>query len=281
VKPAITTDQIQGLAARLGLGENHVVRDILQARLLGAIFSQKVGRDVLLKGGLAMHAAFHSKRLTKDVDLQVNPQMPVARTRTIIRRAIEEALESGLLSKPVITEPKQTDTVQRWKINGMVGETLVNMTVEVSRRGLPPAEYAHSVIYEPDPDYGVAPVLIESYSPTAIAAGKVQALASHNRVAPRDIFDLDMLIKMEIRPPVKLLADMGPDALRQILDDLWDKIEAMPYAMARDALIEYLPREVAETFDEQVWDEMRLRTHRAVEVWLKEALEQADALAPR
>lgn len=274
--PAAPVD-IEALSRRLGLGEDHVVREVFQARLLSEIFNQTVHREVVLKGGLAMRTAFGSPRLTKDIDLQSDPRVAPARTASLIRQAIRATVRTGLVSDVVVTEPKQTDTVQRWKINGRVGETHVNLTVELSRRGLPPTEHMSTVRYEPDAGYGVRPVMVESFSASAMAAGKVAALLGANRVAPRDLYDLDLLIGHEIEPPVELLSRMGVEELQEKLQLLWDKIELMDYETARDALVDYLPAEAGDRIDRETWETMRIRTGQAIEGWLEGALELAKA----
>jgi len=179
-----------------------------------------------------------------------------------------------------VSEPKQTETVQRWKIGGMCGKTEISMTVEVSRRGLPPPAHRTEVRFEPMSEYGLAPVIIDTYSPTAIAAGKVFALLSHNRSAPRDIYDLQMLVTMEVRPPVDLIAAAGVGQIEEMLTSLWDKLELMPYSVARDALVDYMPKDVMASFNEDTWEDFRLRTGQSVEGWLKDSLEIARAAVP-
>ena len=48
-------------------------RDLVQTRLLCAIFSRSVKNQIVLKGGLAMRLLFGSQRYTKDIDLGQNP----------------------------------------------------------------------------------------------------------------------------------------------------------------------------------------------------------------
>jgi hypothetical protein len=59
----------------------------------------------------------------------------------------------------------------------------VQLTIEISHRGLPPPEYISKILYEPT-EYGVAPVLVETYDPRAMAASKVAALVDIRRTAP-------------------------------------------------------------------------------------------------
>ncbi len=205
--------ELRERARRLNIGVEHVVRDVLQARLIGAVFSASAG-ELVLKGGLAMRTSHRSQRYTKDVDLQTGPQVPQARVTGIIRKALKQAAETGFLKQVSITEPKQTDTVQRWKVAGVVGSSHINMTVEVSRRGLPPPE---DLVTTQVVDLAGQARPVYSYSASAIAASKVVALVAPNRVAARDLYDLDLLITMEVNPPIARLTGRWPPTGRQAI----------------------------------------------------------------
>lgn len=123
------------------MNNSTLVRELLQTRILAAIFSDTVKHEIVLKGGMAMRAALGSTRMTKDIDLGQSPDIPLTRLQSVMRGAIKKALSTNLLHDVVVSEPKQTDTVGRWKINGQTdGGSHVQLTVEVSRRGLPPRE---------------------------------------------------------------------------------------------------------------------------------------------
>jgi predicted nucleotidyltransferase component of viral defense system len=207
-----------------------IVRELLQTRILSAIFADTMRHELVLKGGMAMRAACGSSRMTKDIDLGQSPEIPVDRLRSVMRGAIKKALATQLLRDVVVSEPKQTETVGRWKINGNTeGGSRVQLTVEVSRRGLPPENHIRTVNYIPPSEYGVAPTLVDVYDMQAMAASKVQALLGANRLAARDLFDLNLLIEMRVEPPIELLAGMGPEHLEAALDELWSKIDLFTY----------------------------------------------------
>lgn len=264
--------ELRERARRLNIGVEHVVRDVLQARLIGAVFSASAG-ELVLKGGLAMRTSHRSQRYTKDVDLQTGPQVPQARVTGIIRKALKQAAETGFLKQVSITEPKQTDTVQRWKVAGVVGSSHINMTVEVSRRGLPPPE---DLVTTQVVDLAGQARPVYSYSASAIAASKVVALVAPNRVAARDLYDLDLLITMEVNPPIALLARMGKDGIQEAISNLWDKLDLLTWDHAVETLREFLPRQEAARLTESSWEERRLRTGETVERWLREAMQMIE-----
>src|SRR5690606_8708506 len=104
--------------ARATFDEIGYVRDLVQARIVGRLFAQKV-KGLALKGGMAMRMS-HGKwaRATKDIDLDADMDMPLATVQGVVRRAIDEAISDGLLENVKVTEPKQTETTERWKIAG-------------------------------------------------------------------------------------------------------------------------------------------------------------------
>lgn len=269
---------INRLAREEQVTKDVIVRDMLQSRFLSALFAGTLKREFALKGGLAMRAAFGSRRYTKDVDLQTAPEIPMARVRSMIESAIGEATGLGLLANVVVTAPKQTETVQRWKINGEMAEggSKVNMTVEISRRGMPDKADVSRIAVAPNGDGEDKTVFFESFSPTLLAASKTEALLSTNRVAVRDLFDIyHLVVTMRVDPPTHILKKLGPDALAQAMKEVWPKLEMMTWDLACQDLLPSLPRDEAAKLDEGEWDAMRLRTAEAVTDWLQRAMDEA------
>lgn len=274
-----TLARIDRRAREQRVARETIVRDLMLSRILSALFASTAKRELALKGGFAMRAAMGSVRYTKDLDLQTGPETPKKRVETLLNKAIAQALELGILTDVVVSNPKNTDTVQRYKVGGTIvgGGSEVHMTVEISRRGLPAQEDIATIAYAPDPEFGTRAVFIESYSPGAIAAGKVDALLNPNRVEPRDLYDLYKLsIEMRIDPPTHLLKAMGRDFLANGLVELWPKLETMTWELARDELLPNLPRREAAAMDEIEWDNMRMRTEEAIRAWMQLALDEID-----
>lgn len=257
-----------------------LVRELLQTRILAAIFSETVRHELVLKGGMAMRAALGSTRMTKDIDLGQSPEIPLARLQSVMREAIKKALSTNLLRDVVVSEPKQTDTVGRWKINGQTdGGSHVQLTVEVSRRGLPPENHIKTVNYVPPTEYGVPPTLIDVYDLQAMAATKVQALLGDNRMVARDLFDLNLLIEMKVQPPVALLTGLGTDYLETALNDLWSKVDLFTYEQFKAEIFPFVSEQVSSRLTEDVFEDMRLNVATNVEKWLVEARSLSGATA--
>lgn len=256
-------------------------REGLQARLIYEIFSGCVRRDFVLKGGLAMRALHGSERATKDIDLDSPHDLPMGAAQERMRAAIKRALSCGCLIEAKVTEPKQTDTVLRWKINGMTKRgSNVHLTVEVSRRPMPLEDHAVERDYPNPSRAGAAcePADLARavvYDSQAIAAMKVFAMASETRVAPRDLYDLHVLIEAGVEPPSELLARYGEKAVGEALERAWSKIDLMDWAMFRSEVLPTLPPSVADRLGEDEFERMRLRVGEKAEEWLTQAKEIA------
>src|SRR5215475_3887271 len=109
------------------------IRDSLQQRLLTHLYRGAESSSLVLKGGAAMRVLTESARYTQDLDFDHDPHRSLASLQRTVRSAIDRALQGSGLADVSISEPKQTDTVARWKISGRTnsGDSL-HLTVEVS-----------------------------------------------------------------------------------------------------------------------------------------------------
>ena len=238
-------------------------RELVQARVLSAIFSRTVKEQVVLKGGMAMRSLFGSVRYTKDIDLGQNQLQSIGALQRVMRSAIAEAT-TGFLDNVEVSEPKQTDTTARWKISGQTSRgTNIALTIEVSRRGVPTG-YITSKLYVPPPEALCTTVAIDVYSVEAIAASKVFCLANPNRTAPRDLYDLDLLIRMDVVPAQELLQGSSGTQTIQLV---WDKLEIMTWGQFQLEVLPYLSESVRSRIDEAEFDDMRVRVGTTVENW--------------
>jgi hypothetical protein len=288
-----------------------LLRDALQSRILVEIFRDamegvstptdprtgaRAAPDFVLKGGLAMRAAHGSHRFTKDIDLDSPPSTDMHRAQALVRAAIKRAVAAAgaeVIENVVVTEPKQTETTLRWKVNGTTPDgTPVNVTVEVSRRGGVPVDnirpYAFPTFFglaslQPESLRGVdAPVPAPSlsvlaYDGQAMAANKTFALVSENRVAPRDLYDLDILIRAEVEAPIALISEKGPEAAQKALNELWSKLDIMTWSRFREEVLPYLSDDERSRHTEDSFEDMRIRVGERVQGWLEAAIASTGA----
>lgn len=257
--------------------------DEIQFLLLGEIARRTRKNEAVLKGGMAMRT-MHSARMSKDIDFSGDPNVSLPSLQKHIRDAVKAtvAMLVGRVSNVRVSEPKQTETVCRWKINGEFSDTgsPFNLTVEISRRGLPPSEHVVSRNVVPPAGYRVGPFLVDVYDMEAMAASKVAALTSPDRTAPRDLYDLHVLIEKGAGAPVDLLKGQGADALKEQADILWQKIDGMTYSLFRSEVLPHLPSDARERFSEAIYDEMRMSVGGTVESWIESALRACQRRTP-
>ena len=199
---------------------------LLQARILSRLFSNKV-HDLVLKGGMAMRVAHSHSRHTKDIDLDADPSWELSQLRRLVRRAIEEASGGGLLDEVVITEPKQTATTARWKINGIVPGTKLplHLTVEISFRCPVKNSDVRRVVHRASPED--MPTLVPVYTDERLVLNKIRALLSDTRQAPRDVVDLFLLFQSGVSLTPEMLSPVIGSNPHQAMDCLWKKLDAM------------------------------------------------------
>jgi predicted nucleotidyltransferase component of viral defense system len=251
--------------------DDKVAREIVQARLLSRIFARTLKGELALKGGMALRISTGTSRLTKDIDLMSPPG--TNRVESHIKAAIADLKASGLMSGFVCTQPKNTDTTLRWKIGGRVGATMVNLTVEVSRRVPLPEGHVKTVSWAPPQHYGIAPMFIDCIDLPMLAATKLSCLLDDNREAPRDIFDLHLLVTLHVRPPVDVIRRFGQEHLEHGLRIMWDKLEKMDYKTVETELLPHLEPGLRSRMTPELWEEMRTTAGVAAEEWIKEALD--------
>lgn len=233
------------------------IRDTFQQRLLTCLYRGSESTSLVLKGGAAMRVLTASGRYTQDLDFDHDPRRSLASLQKTIRAAIARALRGSGLMSASVSEPKQTDTVARWKISGRTsaGEEL-NLTVEVSRRGAPDLSHVVKIPIEMS-DRTLPRVYVSVYDEQALFDGKLAALLDARRTAPRDIYDLEVLLARGICPSVAAIERAGGPAV--LIRHAGEKLDLMGWPLFRDQVLPALPREIQPHIDEDEYLAMKVR----------------------
>lgn len=207
-------------------------------------------RSYAVKGGICLRFFHRSQRLSLDMDLDITPQMQRHMLADLVdtvlgSKSFNARLQSAGIRKIATTKPKQTDTVQRWKVALHLAETNPLPTkIEFSRRtseivsssGTPDAELLGR--------YGLAPFAVRYYGAPEMAIQKIRALASESRFAARDLFDLHHLFRFAgVRS-----SDVSGRVTKAIWEAAADKVGRFTYLDFREQVWPFLAADLIDLY---------------------------------
>jgi len=219
-----------------------------------------------LKGGCNLRFYFKSIRYSQNIDLDVQ-----IIARDTLRNKVNKILSSSPLAQILkvkgieisnISEPKQTDVTQRWKLvlNNSHGHIPLHTKIEFSRRTvITDAEFA-PIDSELIHAYQLPPILANHYVAEKAYQKKVQALIGRNQTQARDVFDLFLLLSTTLSKP----------ALKKItqaqLQEAQTNAMALTFQDFKGQVLIFLPPEYQSQYDSQdVWQDMLLQVCQALD----------------
>jgi predicted nucleotidyltransferase component of viral defense system len=211
----------------------------------------------VLKGGCNLRFFLGSIRYSEDIDFDVQTVAPQT-----LRKNVDTILDSSgfatiLLSQRLAitnwSAPKQTDTVQRWKVRIQLAESgqEAPTKVEFSRRRIDPGAVVEPVNAQLTGAYRLSPILANHYGKETAFLQKVSALAHRSETQARDVFDLKFLIDAGAKPGTdKKLAAEFSLAIERALSISFSEFKAQ--------VVAYLPPEWQEFYGEaKTWDQLQ------------------------
>jgi predicted nucleotidyltransferase component of viral defense system len=238
-------------------------REAFQRRLLTFLYRGSTSSSLVLKGGMAMRVLTESARFTQDLDFDHDPHRSLASLQKTVRTAIDRAIHGSGLTGTSISESKQTDTVARWKISGRTstGENL-HLTVEVSRHRAPDPNHVLKIPIQ-IADRTLPRVYVSIYDEQALVDNKLAALIDDRRTAPRDVYDLELLLAREVVPSAAAVESLGGPVT--LMKRVTDKLDLMSWVLFRDEVLPTLPAEIHAHVDEGEYLAMKLRLLQTLE----------------
>lgn len=259
----------------LGFGADAEMRDRTQMQFVALLVRQGASRFIL-KGGMAMRALYGSVRLTKDVDFDCEDNVSQQSMRAHLPKALTQAARAAGLTGIEIDQTKKADRSNRWRIRGATADGVqITWEVEVSRRGIPPAEFIETRPFEVPVAYRIPTFGVRVYGPAAMAGSKVNALLSDNRSVPRDVYDLHELGRHQADPSSLWIQRVPRETLKRKHAAVMAKIDRIDFDLANAELLPYLAPDVRAGIDQARWDEIRLEVANRVEAWINQAIPQA------
>ena len=221
------------------------LKEFFHLAFLRQISARLAGRGWSVKGGICLRFFHRSPRLSEDIDLDSEPRIRMETLRNTVDTILESRAFSAMLAVEEVvgvrfSTPKQTPTVQRWKVSlDTGGNQPLSTKIEFSRRrqdtvfsrGTPSAEILER--------HSMPPFTAQYYGPVEMAAQKIAALVSVSRHAARDLFDLDHLFTIIRADPAEAIRLSGQDR-----ETILDRVESFSLRNFREEVLPYLEEDM-------------------------------------
>ena len=210
-----------------------------------------------IKGGCNLRFFFNSFRYSEDLDIDVKI-IAVDTLRNKINRIFastpfQQILKTHGLSIETLSQPKQTETTQRWKLSLQTPTPLpLNTKIEFSRRGMDDAlkyESINSAILQ---HYHLTPILCSHYNAESAFIQKIKALAGRPQTQARDVFDLFLLNNEKIETNKTKLK-------KSIIDNAQNNALGISFSDFKSQVVSYLSPEYQAQYDSpELWEKIVL-----------------------
>jgi predicted nucleotidyltransferase component of viral defense system len=216
-------------------------------------------RLIAIKGGINMRFYFESVRYSEDLDLDVATMSKATLENRVDRLLVSPAITSPLKARGIairdVSKPKQTETVQRWKLEvATLSASISDRTkIEFSRRSTVASAALERVDEQIATTYQIPAFLSNHYRCPDAVRQKVHALAERAQPQPRDVFDLHVLFARADAP-----TELDEEA-KEWIDQAVTKAAALTYDEYKSLVVAYLDPDHAELYaSREAWDEMLL-----------------------
>jgi predicted nucleotidyltransferase component of viral defense system len=236
------------------------VVELFHLVFLRALFAGLGDKRLLaIKGGLNLRCFFQSVRFSEDLDLDVATMSKEALENRVDRLLKAPAVVSPLKARGIIiqdiSKPKQTETVQKWKLAVTSPAAAVDLRtkIEFSRRPIVEAASLDPIVSEITNAYGIPVFLATHYRCAEAIRQKIHALEGRAQTQPRDVFDLHLLFARPDSP--NKLDDEAVGWLQRAVTNA----AALTYDQYVSLVVAYLDPEHAEIYSSrESWDAMQL-----------------------
>jgi predicted nucleotidyltransferase component of viral defense system len=209
----------------------------------------------VLKGGCNLRFFHQSIRYSEDMDLDLG-EIGARAFRDKVRellasRPFAQILEARGIVVERVSEPKPTDTTQRWKLGLRVqgAASPLPTKVECSHRGLEDGVVLGSVDPIVARAYRLPPFMVNHYDAAAALRQKIGALAGRRETQARDVFDLHHLLSGGA--PLRAATGRGAD----VVDRARANALSVDFGAFKSQVLAYLEPEAQAQYDSpSTWD---------------------------
>ncbi len=208
-----------------------------------------------IKGGCNLRFFFGSIRYSEDIDFDISVISEHTLKKKIDSILSGVPLAHGLatykLSIDSFSAPKQSATVQRWKVGIKHADKLrtIPTKIEFSRRTLGKerkSEQVQDLIFQ---EYRLPPMILPHYLYIAACEQKISALINRTETQARDIFDLNLLFSKKEFQQLQLSFDLQKAS---------DCVLSITFNDYRSQVVSYLLKEYIEYYESPaVWEEIQ------------------------
>ncbi|MBU1110969.1 nucleotidyl transferase AbiEii/AbiGii toxin family protein [Patescibacteria group bacterium] len=185
----ITKEQITALAKKHKINETTIFREYLQMLFLSKLYSFTKSREILFKGGTALHLIFKAPRFSEDLDFTVEQD------EEDFLDFIWEVFKKIVAEETVEFKERKTITGKRFLLTAnpsiLTYKVFINLDFSFREKAL---DIKKSII---ETEY---PILFNSYiyhlSKEEIAAEKIRAILTRKK--GRDLYDLWFLLTQNV-----------------------------------------------------------------------------------
>lgn len=209
-----------------------------------------------IKGGCNLRFFFESIRYSEDIDLDITIVSP-----STLKKKIDSILSGTPLKNSLslfqikienFSAPKQTETVQRWKVSLQTPNKVrsIPTKIEFSRRNLDDARKAEPIQPFILQNYRMLPMILPHYLFSDAVKQKINALILRTETQARDIFDLHHLFLRKEAHVLKMHFD---------LERAKERILEISFNDFFSQVVTYLLPEYMEHYNHiNIWEEMQL-----------------------
>jgi len=211
---------------------------------------------IALKGGCNLRFFLGSNRYSEDIDFDVETIARETLKKRVDKVLNGQALKTMLAAQKIEllshTAPKQTETVQRWKVMLRSRGLEVPSKIEFSRRGIDRSGTHFDPI---DPmllgGYGLSPNFMTHYGARHAVLQKIEALAGRPETQARDVYDLSFLFSRRIDGDLIV----SPATVRQAVECA----SGVDFDQFRGQVVEFLPDDAKEFYaNPAAWEAVQL-----------------------
>ncbi len=243
---------------------------IQYVELFHLLFLDQLGRKLdkrfyALKGGCNLRFYLKSIRYSEDMDMDIH-DIPKDKLRDTVAGILKSKPFTQILQIHGIiigrwSEPKQTETTQRWKAGLTVSgsDVMLPTKIEFSRRGMKGNAVFEAVDPELIRNYLLSPIMANHYDSHSAYEQKVEALITRKATQARDIFDLNLMLGAGVD------RTLSGSKLKSRLHEAVSNTMSVTFDIFKSQVLSYLHPDYRKQYDsESVWDEIVLKVVEAL-----------------